>query len=283
MKLARFGDIGHEKPGIIDGGGTLRDLSQAVADIDADVLSPQRLSQLSVLDPTMLPEVAGTPRLGAPVAGIGKIVAIGLNYRDHAAEAGMAEPDEPIIFMKAVSALSGPNDPVMLPRDAEKTDWEVELAVVIGTRASYVEEADALSHVAGYTICNDVSERDYQLHRGGTWDKGKGCDTFAPLGPWVVTADEVPDPQALALQTEVNDERMQDGNTADMIFGVATLVSYASRFMTLHPGDVIITGTPAGVGMGRKPPVYLKPGDVMALGIDYLGEQRQEVIPWAPA
>ncbi len=282
MKLVRYGEKGAARPGIIDGKGTLRDLSQAVADIDADVLSPGRLAQLAVLDLSLLPAVAGDPRLRAPVTGVGKIIAIGLNYRDHAAEAGMAEPDEPIIFIKAVSALSGPNDPVMLPRDSVKTDWEVELATVIGTRASYVDEADALSHVAGYTVCNDVSERDYQLHRGGTWDKGKGCDTFAPLGPWLVTAEEVPNPQALALQTEVNDERMQDGNTADMIFPISTLVSYVSRFMTLHPGDVLITGTPAGVGMGRKPPVYLKPGDVMTLGIDGLGVQRQEVIAWQP-
>ncbi|MBI4183912.1 MAG: fumarylacetoacetate hydrolase family protein [Proteobacteria bacterium] len=280
MKLVRYGNKGAENPGLIDGAGALRDLSGHVADIDAMATSAAGLARLGRLDPSSLPAVAGKPRLGVPVAEVGKIVAIGLNYSDHAAEAGMQVPKEPVVFMKATSALSGPFDPVMLPKDSAKTDWEVELAVVIGTTARYVEEKDALRFVAGYTICNDVSERSYQLERGGTWDKGKSCDSFAPLGPWLVTGDEVPDPQRLGLWLEVNGTRMQRGSTANMIFGVAVLVAYVSRFMTLLPGDVLITGTPAGVGMGRKPPQYLKPGDVMRLGIDALGEQRQEVVAW---
>lgn len=283
MKLVRYGPAGQEKPGLIDGTGVLRDLSGRVRDIDGATLAPERLAELKAIDPATLPKVPGNPRLGPPVAGVGKIVAVGLNFSDHAAESGMEAPAEPILFMKAVTALSGPNDPVVIPPGAEKTDWEVELAIVIGSRARHVEERNALSYVAGYTICNDVSERAYQLERLGQWVKGKSYDSFAPLGPWLVTTDEIPDPQSLHMWLEVNGERMQDGSTATMIFGVAHLVSYISRFMTLMPGDVIPTGTPPGVGMGRKPPRFLKPGDVMRLGIDGLGEQRQECVAWDAA
>lgn len=278
MKLVRYGPAGHEKPGAIDGEGRVRDLSAHVADLDAAALAPAALARLAALDPSALPLVDGNPRLGVPVAGIGNLVCVGLNYRDHALEAGMEIPDEPVLFMKSTNSLNGPHDPVVLPRGGEKGDWEVELAMVIGTTARYVSEEEALGHVAGYCICNDVSERSFQLERGGQWVKGKSCDTFAPLGPWLVTTDEVPDPQNLGLWLDVSGERMQRGTTANMIFGVAYLVSYISRFMTLAPGDVISAGTPAGVGLGRKPPRYLRPGDVMALGIDGLGVQRQEVV-----
>ncbi|GIK96877.1 MAG: ureidoglycolate lyase [Alphaproteobacteria bacterium] len=280
MKLVRFGGKGAEKPGMIDGSGGLRDLSGVVSDIGGETLLPEGLASLRALDPSRLPAVPGTPRLGPPVAGIGKIVAIGLNYSDHAAESNLPVPSEPVIFMKATSSLSGPNDPVIIPRGSEKTDWEVELAVVIGKPASYVEEADALTHVAGYAIMNDVSERAYQIERGGQWDKGKGCDTFAPFGPWLVTADEIPDPQDLDMRLDVNGETMQRGTTRTMIFPVAQIVSYVSQFMSLQPGDVITTGTPPGVGMGRKPPRYLKPGDEMTLRIRGLGEQRQRCVAW---
>ena len=279
MKLLRYGPPGQEKPGLLDDGGTLRDLSAHVADIDGTVLSADALATLRALDTATLPAVEGSPRLGACVGRIGKFICIGLNYADHAAESGLAVPSEPVVFNKWLSAVVGPNDDVRIPRGSKKTDWEVELGVVIGKTASYIEEADALDHVAGYCVINDVSEREYQIERGGTWDKGKGCDTFGPIGPWLVTADEVPDPQALGLWLEVDGHRYQDGNTRTMVFGVAHLVAYLSRFMTLHPGDVISTGTPPGVGMGCKPePVYLRPGQTMRLGIDGLGEQRQRTV-----
>ncbi|RZM00024.1 MAG: FAA hydrolase family protein [Variovorax sp.] len=279
MKLLRYGPPGQEKPGLLDDGGTLRDLSAHVADIDGTVLSADALATLRALDTATLPAVEGSPRLGACVGRIGKFICIGLNYADHAAESGLAVPSEPVVFNKWLSAVVGPNDDVRIPRGSKKTDWEVELGVVIGRTASYIEEADALDHVAGYCVINDVSEREYQIERGGTWDKGKGCDTFGPIGPWLVTADEVPDPQTLGLWLEVDGHRYQDGNTRTMVFGVAHLVAYLSRFMTLHPGDVISTGTPPGVGMGCKPePVYLRPGQTMRLGIDGLGEQRQRTV-----
>ncbi len=279
MKLVRIGNAGAEQPGLIDAQGRVRDLSAVIGDIDAHTLSPGALAELAALDPTALP-LAEAQRFGMPWTGIGKIVAIGLNYADHAAEANMPIPSEPIVFLKATSSLNGPNDPVMLPRDSVKTDWEVELGVVIGTRAQDVPAATALDHVAGYCVVNDVSEREFQIERGGTWDKGKGCDTFCPVGPWLVTRDEVPDPQALSLWLDVNGERMQHGTTATMVFDVATLVSYVSRFMTLHPGDLICTGTPPGVGMGFKPPRFLRAGDTMRLGIEGLGEQTQRVLPY---
>ena len=279
MKLLRYGPAGQEKPGLLDANGTLRDLSAHVADIDGTVLSADALATLRALDTATLPAVEGSPRLGACVGRIGKFICIGLNYADHAAEFGLAVPSEPVVFNKWLSAVVGPNDDVRIPRGSKKTDWEVELGVVIGKAASYIEEADALDHVAGYCVINDVSEREYQIERGGTWDKGKGCDTFGPIGPWLVTADEVPDPQTLGLWLEVDGHRYQDGNTRTMVFGVAHLVAYLSRFMTLHPGDVISTGTPPGVGMGCKPePVYLRPGQTMRLGIDGLGEQRQRTV-----
>ncbi|RZM01668.1 MAG: FAA hydrolase family protein [Variovorax sp.] len=279
MKLLRYGPPGQEKPGLLDAGGTLRDLSAHVADIDGAALSAESLATLRALDTATLPVVEGSPRLGACVGRIGKFICIGLNYADHAAESGLAVPSEPVVFNKWLSAVVGPNDDVRIPRGSKKTDWEVELGVVIGKAASYIEEADALDHVAGYCVINDVSEREYQIERGGTWDKGKGCDTFGPTGPWLVTADEVPDPQALRLWLEVDGHRYQDGNTRTMVFGVAHLVAYLSRFMTLHPGDVISTGTPPGVGMGCKPePVYLRPGQTMRLGIDGLGEQCQRTV-----
>ncbi|MHA7678677.1 fumarylacetoacetate hydrolase family protein [Cupriavidus sp. PET2-C1] len=280
MKLVRVGKPGAERPGLIDAEGRVRDLSGVLDGLGPQALSAEALARLAKLDPAMLP-VVQAERFGVPWTGIGKIVAIGLNYADHAAEAGMALPAEPIVFLKANSSLNGPNDPVMLPRGSEKTDWEVELGVVIGKVARDVPLADALSHVAGYCVVNDVSEREFQIERGGTWDKGKGCDTFCPVGPWLVTRDEVPDPQALGLWLDVNGQRVQKGSTATMVFDVATLVSYVSRFMTLHPGDLICTGTPPGVGMGFKPPRFLKAGDTMRLGIDGLGEQGQMVVAYA--
>jgi len=283
MKLLRHGAKGAEKPALIDAQGRVRDLSGTIADITADTLSETALARLRALDPASLPVVEQPGRLAPPWAGMGKFICIGLNYADHAAESGLPVPQEPVIFMKTTSALIGCNDPVVLPRDSVKSDWEVELGVVIGRRARYVSEAEALAHVAGYCVVNDLSEREYQLERGGTWDKGKGCDTFGPVGPWLVTADEVADPQALDLWLEVNGRRMQNGSTRTMVFGVAELVSYVSRFMTLNPGDLISTGTPPGVGMGQKPaPVYLKPGDTMRLGIAGLGEQQQRVHAWNP-
>jgi 2-keto-4-pentenoate hydratase/2-oxohepta-3-ene-1,7-dioic acid hydratase in catechol pathway len=283
MKLLRYGPVGQEKPGLIDNDGHIRDLSAHVADIGAAELSPAGLAKLAVIDPASLPLVDGSPRYGVPVAGTRKFIAIGLNFAEHAAESNLPEPAEPIFFTKAISCLQGPNDPVMIPRGSEKTDWEVELGVVIGTRASYVTEDKALDHVAGYCTINDVSERAYQLERGGTWDKGKGCDTFGPVGPWLVTKDEVGDVQSLGMWLEVNGKRVQDGSSSTMIFGVAKLVSYVSEFMTLEPGDIITTGTPKGVGMGQKPtPWFLKAGDVIELGIEKLGQQRQDVVAWSP-
>ncbi|GAA6121380.1 ureidoglycolate lyase [Acidovorax sp. FG27] len=279
MKLLRFGPPGQEKPGLLDAQGVIRDLSAHVRDIDGDAIGPDALDRLRAIDPATLPAVPGTPRIGACVGRIGKFVCIGLNYADHAAESNMPIPAEPIVFNKWTSAVVGPNDDVKIPRGSEKTDWEVELGVVIGTAASYVQEADALKHVAGYCVINDVSERNYQLERGGSWDKGKGCDTFGPTGPWLVTADEVPDPHALDMWLEVDGRIYQNGNTRTMIFNVPQLVAYLSRFMTLQPGDVISTGTPPGVGMGTKPqPVYLRPGQTMRLGIAGLGEQCQKTV-----
>ncbi|BAQ45855.1 MULTISPECIES: fumarylacetoacetate hydrolase family protein [Methylobacterium] len=281
MKLLRYGPAGQEKPGLLDGDGRIRDLSGHLPDLGPAALGKDALARLAALDVASLPVVDGAPRLGTPVANVAKFIAIGLNFADHAAESNLPVPKEPIVFTKAISSLSGPNDPVMLPRDSVKSDWEVELGIVIGTRASYVEEAQALDHVAGYCLVNDVSEREYQIERGGTWDKGKGCDTFGPVGPWLVTSDEVGDPQNLDMWLDLNGRRMQTGNTRTMIFTCAQIVSYVSRFMTLMPGDVITTGTPPGVGMGMKPePVFLKAGDVMTLGIEKLGEQRQDVTAW---
>ena len=283
MKLMRYGAKGSEKPAILDEQGQVRDLSRAVPDISAAMLAPDGLRKLAELDLKSLPVVANPGRIAPPYSGMGKFICVGLNYADHAAESGMPVPPEPVLFMKTTSALVGCNDPVVLPKDSKKGDWEVELGVVIGATARYVSEADAMKHVAGYCVVNDVSEREYQLERGGTWDKGKCCDTFGPVGPWLVTADEVPDPQNLDMWLEVNGKRMQNGSTRTMIFGVAQLVSYISRFMTLYPGDLISTGTPPGVGMGQKPaPVYLKPGDSMRLSIAGLGEQTQQVYAWNP-
>ncbi len=280
MKLLRFGAPGQERPGLIDRQGRVRDLSGHVVDIVGDTLSPAVLNRLASLDPASLPLVQGSPRLGPCVGAVGKMVCIGLNYSDHAAEANMAVPTEPVVFLKATSAICGPNDDVEIPPGAQKVDWEVELGVVIGRPARYVSKDQALEYVAGYCIVNDVSERAYQLERGGQWDKGKGCDTFGPLGPWLVTRDEVPDAQALDMWLEVDGRRYQNGSTRTMIFGVPTLVSYVSQFMSLQPGDVISTGTPPGVGMGQKPsPVYLKAGQTMRLGIGGLGEQRQRTVP----
>ena len=278
MKLVRYGNPGKEKPGLIDAEGKLRDLSAVVPDIGPAQLGAAALARIRKANPAKLPAVRGNPRLACPVANVGKFVAIGLNYSDHAAESGMPIPKEPVVFMKATSCIQGANDPVMLPRGSVKTDWEVELAIVIGTRARYVPATKALDYVAGYAVCNDVSEREFQLERGPQWDKGKGCDTFGPIGPWLVTADEIPNVQRLAMWLDVNGERMQTGNTKTMIFNCAKLVSYVSQFMTLMPGDVITTGTPPGVGMGMKPPRFLKKGDVVTLGIEGLGEQRQEVV-----
>ena len=278
MKLLRHGPAGSEKPGLLAEDGTIRDLSAHVADIGGDVLSDAGLAPLRGLDVSSLPEVPADTRLGPCVAGTGKFICIGLNYADHAAESGMAVPPEPVIFMKATSAICGPNDPIVIPRTSQKTDWEVELAVIIGTKAKYVSEAEAMAHVAGYAVSNDVSERAFQTERAGQWTKGKSCDNFGQLGPWLVTRDEVADPQNLAMWLTVNGETRQDGSTRTMVYGVAHLVSYLSQFMTLHPGDVISTGTPPGVGMGMKPPTYLKAGDVVELGIAGLGQQRQDVV-----
>jgi 2-keto-4-pentenoate hydratase/2-oxohepta-3-ene-1,7-dioic acid hydratase in catechol pathway len=281
MKLLRYGAPNAEKPGFLDRSGVVRDLSGVVADITPDVLAPESLSKLASLDPSILPAVTSPVRLGVPVNGIRKFLAIGLNYADHAVEAGLPIPTEPVVFMKAISCLSGPNDDVMLPPDAKRGDWEVELGIVIGRTARHVSEADALSYVAGYSLVNDVSEREWQFDHGLTWDKGKGFDTFGPVGPWLVTADEVGDPQSLDLWLELNGKRMQTGNTKTMIFGVAQIVSYLSKLFTLWPGDLITTGTPPGVGMGHKPQVYLKSGDVMRLGISKLGEQTQKVVAFS--
>ena len=277
MKLVRYGPQGREKAGMIDAEGRLRDLSGIVADIGWNEISASGLNRLRSLRPASLPLVRGAPRLGVPFTGISKFLGIGLNYRDHAEEAGMPIPAEPILFMKATTCINGPTDPILLPPGSLKTDWEVELGIVIGSETRQVSEARALDHVAGYCVINDVSERAYQLERGGQWDKGKGCDSFGPIGPWLVTRDEVPDPQNLRLWLDLNGQRMQDGNTAKMIFGCAEIVSYLSRFLTLLPGDVIATGTPPGVGMGRKPQLFLKAGDELRLGIEGLGEQRQMV------
>ena len=282
MKLLRYGPKGQEKPGTLDADGRIRDLSGVVADITPDQLWGEGLAALKAVDPETLPLVEGQPRYGVPVNGVRKFIAIGLNFADHAAESNLAIPAEPVVFTKAVSCLTGPNDAVVIPRGSEKTDWEVELGIVIGKRTSYVEQADALDHVAGYVLINDVSERAFQTERGGTWDKGKGCDTFGPVGPWIVTTDEVGDVQTLDMWLDLNGKRMQTGNTQTMIFGVAEIVSYVSQFMTLEPGDLITTGTPPGVGLGQKPePFYLKAGDVMDLGIEKLGRQRQSVVAWS--
>ena len=282
MKLCRYGTRGAEKPGLIDADGRIRDLSGVIADVTPAEVTPEALARLGALDPASLPLVEGEPRYGVPVAGIGKFIAIGLNYADHAKEAGLEPPPEPIFFTKAISCLTGPNDPVMIPRDSQKTDWEVELGIVIGKTCRYVEQADALDHVAGYVLANDVSERAFQKELGSQWDKGKGCDTFGPVGPWLVTADEVGDCQTLDMFLDVNGKRMQTGNTATMIFPVAECIAYVSRFITLHPGDLLITGTPPGVGEGQKPDkIFLKAGDTMHLGITGLGEQRQTCVPFA--
>jgi len=283
MKLMRHGPKGQEKPALVHTDGTVRDLSGVISDITAQTLTPAGLAAIAKLDASTLP-VVPQGRHAVPWIGMGKFLAIGLNYADHAAESNLPIPKEPIVFMKTVNCAGGCNDPVVLPKDSVKTDWEVELGVVIGTRCRYVDEADALKHVAGYCTINDVSEREYQIERGGTWDKGKGCDTFGPIGPWLVTSDEVGDPQNLSMWLDVNGERQQTGSTRTMIFSVAHIVSYVSRFMTLEPGDVITTGTPPGVGMGKKPEaVYLKPGDVITLGIEKLGDQKQTVYAWNPA
>ena len=279
MKLLRYGAPGAEKPGLLDASGDIRCLAAVLRDIDGYALSPAALDMIRRIDPATLPKVTGNPRLGACVARPVNYVCIGLNYADHAAEAGMPVPKEPIVFLKSLGAFSGPSDDVKMPRGSQKLDWEVELGIVIGTKASYVPEHAALDHVAGYCVCNDVSEREYQLERGGTWDKGKGCDTFGPTGPWMVTRDEVADPQKLRLWTEVDGVRMQDGTTETMIFGVRKIVSYVSHFITLHAGDVIATGTPPGVGSGKKPtPIFLKPGNVMRLSVEGLGVQTQRVV-----
>lgn len=278
MKLLRYGNAGSERPGLLDSNGKLRDLSAHVTDIDGDTLQPATLNALRQLDPHSLPLVSGEPRLGACVARSGKFICIGLNYADHAAETGAEIPKEPVVFSKWTSAIIGPNDDVEIPRDSVKTDWEVELGVVIGTGGRYISEADAMAHVAGYCVINDVSEREFQIERGGTWDKGKGCDTFGPIGPWLVTADEIPDPHQLNLWLEVDGTRYQNGNTRTMIFRIPEIISYLSRFMSLQPGDIISTGTPPGVGLGQKPPLYLKAGQVMHLGIEGLGEQRQKTV-----
>ncbi|MCI2401364.1 fumarylacetoacetate hydrolase family protein [Serratia sp. PGPR-27] len=279
MKLLRYGVPGQERPGMLDAQGRLRDLSQHIADVGGTALSPASLAKLRALDSAALPLVEGQPRLGACVGGIGKFICIGLNYADHAAETGAAIPEEPVVFNKWTSAVVGPYDRVEIPRGSQKTDWEVELGVVIGLGGRYISEADAMRHVAGYCVINDVSEREYQIERGGTWDKGKGCDTFGPIGPWLVTADEIADPHSLNLWLEVDGKRYQDGNTSTMIFRIPQIVSYLSRFMSLQPGDVISTGTPPGVGMGQKPqPIYLRAGQTMRLGIEGLGEQRQQTV-----
>ena len=278
MKLLRYGPKGQEKPGILDADGRIRSLEGVIADISGEALSDGGLGTLRGLDPASLPLVEGEPRLGACVAGTGKFICIGLNYSDHAAETGATVPPEPIIFMKATSAICGPDDDVEIPRGSQKTDWEVELGVVIGRHAKYVSEAEALDHVAGYCVVNDVSERAFQAERQGQWTKGKSCDTFGPIGPWLVTRDEVFDPQNLKMWLTVNGKKFQDGSTKTMVYGVAFLVSYLSQFMSLHPGDIISTGTPPGVGLGQKPQVFLKPGDVVELGVEGLGAQRQTFV-----
>ena len=278
VKLVRYGPAGQEKPGLVDADGGIRDLSGEVDDIAGDFLLPESMARLEALDPASLPRVDGSPRLGPPVAGVGKIMAIGLNYSDHAAETGLDVPPEPVLFMKATSAISGPDDPVVIPRGSGKTDYEVELAAVVGKPGKYVDEANALDHVAGYCICNDVSEREFQLHRAGQWTKGKSCDTFAPIGPWLVSRDEIADPQKLGLWTKVNGETRQDGNTDKMVYGLKHLLSYLSTMMSLQTGDIVSTGTPPGVGAGFEPPRFLKPGDVMELGVEGLGTQRQELV-----
>lgn len=275
MKLLRYGEPGAEKPALLDANGAIRDLSVHVSDIGGKDIDPAALAKLAKLDPASLPLVTGTPRIGPCVTGTGKFICIGLNYADHAAESGMAVPPEPVVFMKATSAIVGPNDDLLIPRGSEKTDWEVELGVVIGKTAKYVSEADALDYVAGYCTVHDVSERAFQIERSGQWTKGKSCDTFGPIGPWLVTKDEVADPQNLGLWLKVNGETVQNGTTRTMVYGAAFLVSYLSQFMSLHPGDIISTGTPPGVGMGMKPPRYLKAGDVVELGIEGLGSQKQ--------
>ena len=281
MKLCRFGPAGAEKPGLIDVYGELRDLSGHVADLTGAEIGPEGLARLQAIDPASLPLVEGTPRYGPPVAGTRQFVAIGLNYADHAAESNLPIPTEPVVFNKWITCIQGPDDPVTIPRDSLKTDWEVELGVIIGTHASCVDEASALDHVAGYCVVNDVSERHWQTERGPTWDKGKGFPTFGPVGPWLVTADEVGDPQALSMWLDVNGRRVQTGSTATMIFTVAQIVAYLSQFMVLEPGDIITTGTPPGVGLGQKPePWYLKAGDVVTLGIEKLGRQRQQFVAW---
>ncbi len=281
MKLLRYGPAGQEKPGILDAAGAIRDLSGIVADIAGDVLGPNGLKKLASVDVTTLPKVDGNPRLGPPVAGMKNLFCIGLNYADHAAETGNPIPKEPIVFLKSLGALCGPNDDVIIPKNSVKCDWEVELCIIIGTKATCVSEGEALSHVAGYAVGNDVSEREWQIERGGSWDKGKGADTFGPVGPWLVTKDEVADPHNLSMFTDVDGVRMQDGNTRTLIFGVPKLVSYVSHMITLHPGDVIFTGTPPGVGLGKKPhPIFLKPGQTMKLGIQGLGEQTQKTVAY---
>jgi len=280
MKLCRYGERGAEKPGLIDGDGALRDLSGVIDDIGASVLARDGLRRLKAIDPSTLPRVDGTPRFGAPVAHVGKMLCVGMNYADHAAETNAPVPEQPVLFMKATTAIGGANDAVVIPRGSVKTDWEVELGVIIGEVTRYVDVNQALDHVAGYAVINDLSEREFQLEHGGQWVKGKSCDTFGPIGPWLVTKDEIPDPQKLSLWLEVNGHRYQNGNTRTMVFGVAQLVSYISRYMTLMPGDVISTGTPAGVGLGLHPPTYLKPGDVIELGIEGLGRQRQDVLAY---
>ena len=278
MKLLRVGQPGAEVPAILDAAGRIRSLQGIVPDIAGQTLTPEGLDRLRAIDPNTLPELPADARIGPCVGQVGKFICIGLNYADHAAESNLPVPKEPVIFLKANSAIVGPNDDVLIPRNSQKTDWEVELGVIIGKPASYVSEAEAMDHVAGYCVINDVSEREFQIERGGTWDKGKGCDTFGPIGPWLVTADEVADPQNLSMWLDVDGHRYQNGSTKTMVFGVRHLVHYVSQFMTLHPGDVISTGTPPGVGMGVKPaPVYLKGGEVMRLGIEGLGEQRQKV------
>jgi ureidoglycolate lyase len=278
MKLLRYGPKGEEKPGLLDNDGKIRDLSGVIADLNGSVLSAESVARLRSLDPAGLPLVSGEPRLGPCVGSVGKFIGIGLNYADHAAETGAAIPKEPVVFNKWVTCISGCNDDIQIPAGSTKTDWEVELGVVIGQTARRVSETDALNHVAGYCVVNDVSEREYQIERGPTWDKGKGFDSFGPIGPWLVTKDEVPDPQNLQLWLEIDGVRRQSGTTKTMVFSVATLVSYLSRIMTLHPGDVIATGTPPGVGMGMKPPVFLRPGQVVRLGVERLGEQRQVTV-----
>lgn len=281
MKLVRYGHPGKEKPGLVDESGNIRDLSGVIDDFTAEQLSDAALTSIAAMNPASLPLVSGNPRLGIPVAHVGKYIAIGINYTEHAKEANMRLPREPIVFMKAVTCLCGANDNIIIPKDSKKTDWEIELGVIIGKKAQYITEEEALDYVAGYCVANDLSEREFQIERGTQWDKGKGCDTFGPVGPWLVTRDEVPDPQDLDMYLDVNGVRMQTGNTKTMIFSVAKIVSYLSHFMTLLPGDIIATGTPPGVGMGREPQLFLKPGDKVTAGIAGLGEQNQDVIAWS--